>query len=111
MCSTGSYEGKIRRFFNTGTKSELQQNSTIGLSNVNVTNANGVLRCQFNRTKYIAVKDYFSLFSPWYVLLAKGSLSESECEDFVNFQNIFYLILFKKIQNKIMIPINTEPSL
>ena len=110
MCTTAS-NGDVRRFFNTGYTNKQQIDSSIGLSNVTVGNANGVLRCQFNRTKYIAVKDYFSLFSPWYVLLAKGSLSESECEDFVNFQNIFYLILFKKIQNKIMIPINTEPSL
>ena len=93
MCSTKS---NVRRFFNKGTRIELQQNSTLGLSNETAENTNGVLRCQFNRTKYIAVKDYFSLFSPWYVLLAKGSLSESECEDFVNFQNIFYLMLFKK---------------
>jgi hypothetical protein len=90
ICNPVSNDGKVKRFFNTGYSSEQQQDPTIGLSGITVINTNGVLRCQFNRTKYIALEDgkYFSLFSSWYVLLAKGSLSGSECEDFVKLKKL-----------------------
>ena len=102
MCTTGSNKGEVRRFFNTGYTNKQQIDSSIGLSNVTVGNANGVLRCQFNRTKYVALEDgkYFSLFSPWYVLLAEGSLSGSECEDFAKLQSIFYFKFYNKLNSK-----------
>jgi hypothetical protein len=97
-----SNEGDVRRFFNTGYSNGQQKDSTIGLSNVTVKNDNGVLRCQFNRTKHIALEDgkYFSLYSTWYVLLAKGSLSGSECEDFAKLQSIFYFKFYSKLNSK-----------
>ena len=77
MCTMVSNIGNVTRYINSGKASQQQPDPSIGLSNISVTNTNGILRCQFNRTKYIATENYYSLFSSYYVLLAKGSLSGS----------------------------------
>jgi len=71
-----SSQGNVLRYFNNGKKSDVQAHSSIGLSNVAVTNNDGILNCQFNRTKDISsIPTYYSLFNNYYVLLAKGHLS------------------------------------
>ena len=76
MCTASSNTGSVLRYFNNGHKSSVQSDSGVGLTNIVVTNSNGVLRCQFNRVKANAsVSNYFSLYNTYYVLLAKGVLS------------------------------------
>ncbi len=72
-----SNKGNVTRYINSGKASQQQPDPTVGLSDIVVTNNNGILRCQFNRTRYIDMPYYYSLSSSYYVLLAKGSLSES----------------------------------
>ena len=80
MCIPSSSLSTVQRFFNDGRSSSMQTNPTLGLSNIVVTNNNGILKCQFQREKFINSADgrYFSLFDPYYVLLATGSLSGSK---------------------------------
>ena len=72
-----SNQGNISRYVNKGYTSIPQTDLLVGLSDVAVSNNNGILRCQFNRKKYLGVGNYYNLFRSAYVLLAKGSLSES----------------------------------
>ena len=78
MCISQSSTGKLLRYFNDERSPSQQENATLGLSNIVITNNNGVLRCQFNRTNYISTSNYFNLLDSWFVLLAKGSLSGSK---------------------------------
>ena len=78
MCTIQSNNGNVTRYINNGKSSEQQSKPSLGLSDIVVTNNNGILRCQFSRTKRIVDEEgYFDLFSPYYILLAKGSLSGS----------------------------------
>ena len=78
MCAMQSNNGSVTRYINNGKSSEQQPKPSIGLSDIVVTNNNGILRCQFNRIKRIIGEEgYYDLFSPYFVLLAKGSLSGS----------------------------------
>lgn len=71
-----STQGGVKRYFNNGKNTQIQEDPSIGLSNIIVTNNDGILNCQFNRTKYISsVSTYYSLFDSYYVILAKGKLS------------------------------------
>ena len=72
-----SNKGNISRYVNKGYTSIPQTDLLEGLSDVTVSNNNGILRCQFNREKYSEGDNYYNLFSSAYVLLAKGSLSGS----------------------------------
>ena len=80
MCISSSQGSTVQRFFNDGKSSSIQTNPTLGLSNIAVTNNNGVLSCQFQRTKCIGSSDgrYYDLSKSYYILLAKGSLSGSK---------------------------------
>ena len=72
MCKSTN---KIERYINNGKSTSKQNDVSIGLSNSVVKNMNGILNCQFKRIKYSPTTNYFNLFNPCYVLLAKGSLS------------------------------------
>ena len=80
MCISNPKLSTVQRYYNNGKSTSIQANATLGLSNITVTNNNGILRCQFDRIKYISTTDgkYFSLFNTYYVLLAKGTLSGSK---------------------------------
>ena len=82
MCTMLSNRGNVLRYFNDGRLSSQQTDSSLGLSNIIVTNDNGVLRCQFNRTNFISTSDnkFYNLIDSngWYVLLAKGVLAGSK---------------------------------
>lgn len=74
-----SNRGNVSRYLNSGYSSSQQTDPSVGLSGVTVSNNNGILRCQFNRTKYEpGVSHYYSLYSSAYVLLAKGVLAGSK---------------------------------
>ena len=72
-------QGNVTRYFNNGKSSQQQTDPILGLTNVSVSNNNGIQRCQFDRIKYMPSSDgkYYSLFSSYYVLFAKGTLSGS----------------------------------
>lgn len=75
MCSFTSNKVGVKRYFNEGKSTQPQLHSTIGLTNIVVTNENGLLRCKFNRTKEMSsIPNYYSLNSSYYVLLARGDL-------------------------------------
>ena len=76
MCFISSDQATVQRYFNNGKKSNVQTDPSIGLSSVVVTNNNGVLQCQFNRSNSNnSIQNYFSLSNLYYVLLAKGPFS------------------------------------
>ena len=79
MCTMLSNQGNVTRYFNNGKSSQQQIDPTLGLTNVIVSNNNGIQRCQFDRIKYMGSSNgkYYSLFSSYYVLFAKGTLSGS----------------------------------
>ena len=90
MCILNSTHGKIQRYFNNDKSTQIQSDSTIGLNNIFVTNNNGILFCQFNKTKEISsIPNYFSLFNSYYVFLAKGSLDGGNLIKVCHFNVIF----------------------
>ena len=79
MCGVSANQMSVKRYFNEGKSPQMQLQSTIGLSNLQITNENGILKCIFNRTKTISsIRNYYSLNNPYYVLLARGDLDESK---------------------------------
>ena len=93
MCSVSEGHSSIQRYYNDGKSPQIQSDPTLGLSNIVITKNNGLLRCQFNRTKHIKTLDgkYYSLFSPYFVLLAKGQMNGSN--------KCYFFILNSQIKN------------
>ena len=79
MCKFSSITSTntVQSYSNSAAKSTRKQsNPKKALSNIVVTNNNGILNCQFKREtfNFEPASIFNSVYNSWYVFLAKGSL-------------------------------------
>ena len=78
VCKYSKTNTTIERYFNVDKLPSARKLNKIGISNEKIAFDNGSLICSFRRVKYISeVKKYFDLNYEYYLLVAKGELSNS----------------------------------
>ena len=78
VCKYSNSNTTIERYFNIDKLPFARKLNKIGVSNEKIAFVNGSLICSFRRVKYISqVKNYFDLNNEYYLLVAKGELSNS----------------------------------
>ena len=78
MCKVYQNEASLERYYNYGKTCALEEHIRAGISNLVIKNENGELSCSFRREKIMTgVEHYTNLNNPTYILMAKGSVTDS----------------------------------
>ena len=80
--ANGIQAGSVEQAFNdvhVAPSSLVSRKPSIGITNTKITYSNGILTCSFTRVKEMSsVKNYFDLNTNYYLLLAKGRISDGK---------------------------------